>query len=177
MGKKSKKSKSNTKKNKAHDHRGKKRATLGGDTPTEETITQEIIKRVEALTGDIDLPALFGGELASKIDELDASSDEEIDALQLDLLQDRNLPEPSRGSGKIVDDLSEEDLSRFTEVGPDASVQGARSVVPGREDTGETLRRHHPNIENVPEDAIVEGNLEEPMDESRGPEFDDGSGT
>jgi hypothetical protein len=174
MAKKSKKSKSN-RKNKAHGHSVKKRATLGGDTPTEETITKEIIKRVEALTGDIDLPALFGGELGRKIDELDATTDEEIDALQVDLLQERDLPEPSRGSGRIVDDLSEENLAGFTEVGPDASIRGARSVVPGREDTSETLRRHHPYIENVPEDAIVEANLDEPMDEIRDAEFDEDS--
>ncbi len=172
MAKKSKKSKSNLK-NRAHDHRVNKRATLGGDTPTEETITREIIKRVEALTGNIDLPALFGGELARKIDELDASTDEEIDALQVDLLQEPDLPEPSRGSGRIVDELSEEDLARFTEVGPDASVRGARSVVPSREDTSGTLRRHYTHIENVPEEAIVEDNLDEPMDEIRDPEFDE----
>lgn len=177
MGKKLKKRRVRQKKSNVHGHGDKNRTSLGGDTPTEETITRDIIKRLEALTGEVDLPALFEGELGRKIDELDATTDEEVDALQVDLLQEREIAEPSRGSGKIADDLSEEDLARFTEVGPDASIRGAKSVVPSREDTSETLARHHLKIENVPEDAIVEGNLDEPLDETRDDsEVDEGTG-
>lgn len=167
MKKKSKKSKVGPKKSKAHSHGGgENRASQPDDTVTEETFTEEIIDRLEAATGEVDLPAIFEGELGRRIDELVAAADEEIDALQVDLLQENEIPEPWRGSGKIVDDLSEEELARFTEVGRDAPIRGARSVVPGREDTSETLASHHPNDENVPEEAIVEGNLDEPLDET-----------
>jgi hypothetical protein len=41
-------------------------------------------------------------------------------------------------------------------------------VVPGRDDTSETLRRHHPNTDVARADAVVEGNLDEPRDEEVG---------
>lgn len=139
--------------------------------------TEELLDRLETITGGADDPPIFEGELGRKMDALDATTDEEVDALEVDLFQEDEIPDPTHGSGKIVDDVSEEDLERFTEVGPDAFDRGAISVVPGRENTSRTLRRHHPNTEIARSDAIVEGNLDEPMDETRiDPEVDEGTG-
>ena len=143
-----------------------------------DTATEELLDRLEAITGGADDPPIFEGELGRKMDELEAETDEQIDALEVDLLQEDEIPEPARGSGRIVDDVSEEDLARFTEVGPDAFDRGAISVVPGREDTSRTLRRHHPDTDGAREDAIVEGNLDEPLDETRSDtDLDEDTGT
>jgi len=132
-----------------------------------DTATEEQLDRLEAITGGADDPPIFEGELGREMDELDAETDEEVDALEVDLLQDDELANPSDGSGRIVDDVSEEDLARFTEVGPDAFDRGAISVAPGRENTSRTLSRHYRKVESAEEDAIVEDNLDEPMDETR----------
>src|SRR5271163_2015754 len=49
----------------------------------------------------------------------EASLDEEIDALTLDLTQEGEDSVSSDGSGRIVDELAEERLAEITEVGPD----------------------------------------------------------
>ena len=107
------------------------------DTPADlgDAATEELLDRLETITGGADDPPIFEGELGRKMDELDAETDEEVDALEVDLLQEDEISNPNDGSGRIVDDVSEEDLARFTEVGPDAFDRGAISVVPGREDT------------------------------------------
>lgn len=127
--------------------------------------TKATLDRLEKITGEVDEPALFEGELRREMDELDAETDEEVDALEMDLLQEDEMANPGDGSGRIVDDVSEEDLARFTEVGPDAPDRGAISVAPGRDDTSKTLRRHYLNTEIARADAVVEDNLDEPMDE------------
>ncbi len=132
-----------------------------------DTATEEQVDRLEAITGGADDPPIFEGELGREMDELDAETDEEIDALEVDLLQEDEMANPGDGSGRIVDDVSEEDLARFTEVGPDAFDRGAISVVPGRENTSRTLSRHYRDVENAEEDAIVEDNLDEPIDQTR----------
>lgn len=99
----------------------------------------------------------------------DAAMDEEIDALQLDLTQEEARPRrrsgAAYGSGRIVDDVAEERLAEFTEVGRDLDEEGAESFVPGLDDTSQVLREHHPNTEFARADAIVEGNFDEPRDE------------
>jgi N utilization substance protein A len=65
-----------------------------------------------------------------------------------------------------VDDSAEEEIARFTEADPAMDDRGAVSVVPGRDDTSSVLRRHHPNSSLADSDAVVEGNLDEPMDET-----------
>src|SRR5579871_2272498 len=60
---------------------------------------------------------------------LDPSLDEEIDALKLDLTQEDDLPGRD-GSGRVVDDVAEERLAEFTEVGRDLEDEGAESEVP-----------------------------------------------
>lgn len=102
-----------------------------------------------------------------EIFKLDASTEEEVDALRVNLLQDDGRPQSRDGSGRVVDEVAEESLARFTEAGPMADDRGAESVVPGREDTSRVLRRHHPNSGIARSEDVVEGNLDEPRDESR----------
>jgi hypothetical protein len=136
-------------------------AAVRGDTASDDTLD-----RLERLTGGAEEPAIFDGDLAREADALEASTDEEIDALGIDLLQDEEVPSRD-GSGHIVDDVAEEQLAGFTEVGPDAANRGGISVAPGREDTSSRLRSHHPDTSVTRSESIVEGNLDEPSDETR----------
>ena len=106
------------------------------------------------------------GDLAQKFDEFDASTEEELDALRVNLFQEDERPNARDGSGLIVDDAAEERIARFTESDPMQGDLGAVSVEPGRDDTSSVLRRHHPNSSIARSDAVVEGNLDEPMDET-----------
>ncbi len=146
----------------------------GNQAETEETTfapediaTESTIDRLEEITGGADEEVLpVSGKLARNFDALDASTDEEIDALELDLTQ-TDEPSSSRdGTGLITDDVAEERLAEFTEVGPDLTDEGVLDVVPGRDDTSRILRKHHPKVDRS--EAIVEGNLDEPRDEEVG---------
>jgi hypothetical protein len=130
--------------------------------------TTGTIDRLEEITGGDgkdreSLPVT--GRLGRQIDALDASTDEEIDALQLDLTQVDERSNARDGSGRIVDEVAEERLAEFTEVGPDLEDEGVLDVVPGLDDTSQVLRDHHPNTEFGRADAVVEGNFDEPRDE------------
>lgn len=135
-----------------------------GDVATEATLD-----RLEAIAGgaDEDDPRLFEEEdLAADVDALDAETEEEVDALRVNLYQDDDETSATRdGTGRIVDDAAEEELARFTEVGPMQPDQGVVSAEPGRDDTSEVLRRHHPNTSVARSQDVVEGNLDEPRDE------------
>ena len=94
-----------------------------------------------------------------------ASTEEEVDALRVNLTQD-DYPSSARdSSGRVVDDSAQERLARFTEADPMQGDIGVVSVEPGRDDTSRILRRHHPNTTIARSDAVVEGNFDEPMDE------------
>lgn len=134
----------------------------------EDTADAATIERLAAIAGgaDEDDPRLFEDEdLSREIDKLDAETEEEIDALRLDLVQDGGESHTTDTSGRIVDDTAEEELARFTEVGPMQPDQGVVTVEPGRDDTSRVLRRHHPNTEVARAQDVVEGNLDEPRDE------------
>ena len=124
------------------------------------------LDRLESITGGAEEPLIAEGDLGRKFDALDASTEEELDALEVNLLQEDERPNTRDGSGLIVDDTAEERIARFTEADPRESDIGAISAEPGREDTSETLRRHHPDTTIAGSDALVEGNLDEPMDET-----------
>ncbi|HUB19822.1 MAG TPA: transcription termination factor NusA [Acidobacteriaceae bacterium] len=94
----------------------------------------------------------------------EASLDEEIDALQQDLTQSGEEPVIEDGTGRIVDEVAEEQLAEVTEVGPDLDEEGAESVAPGQEDTSEELAAHETKPATAG-DAVVEGNIEEVKDE------------
>ena len=137
-------------------------------TSPDDVATEAILERLEAIAGgaEEDDPRLAAGTLGRQIDQLQATTEEEVDALRVNLTQDGVPPDPSRGSGHVVDDTAEEELARFTEVGPMQPVQGAATVEPGRDDTSRTLRRHHPNTAVARAQDVVEGNLDEPRDEA-----------
>jgi hypothetical protein len=133
---------------------------------SDDVATEERLDRLETLTGGADEdPPAFDGEMAQQFDELNASTEEELDALQVNLDQDDDPYGGQDGSGRVNDDVAEEQIAAFTEVGPMAEDRGGVSVVPGREDTSRELRSHHPQAEMDGSDAVVEGNIDEPLDE------------
>lgn len=137
--------------------------------------TDTAIDRLEMITGGADEPAIAEGELGQKFDELDASTEEELEALEVNLLQEDERANSRDGSGLIVDDTAEERIARFTESDPMQSGLGAISVEPGRDDTSSVLRRHS-NASLGHENAVVDENLDEPKDETAdGPKADEGS--
>jgi N utilization substance protein A len=95
----------------------------------------------------------------------EASLDEEIDALKQDLTQSEEEHVSEDGSDLISDEVAEERLAEVTEVGPDLDEEGAESVVPGREDTSETLAAHEPDPDLVTDEGGLGGNVEEVKDE------------
>jgi N utilization substance protein A len=76
----------------------------------------------------------------------DAQAAEEIDALKQDLTQaGEELPHSdgeNDGSGPVHDELAAEQIAELTESGEALETEGAESLVPGREDTSETLAEH-----------------------------------
>lgn len=147
----------------AAENRNSRPVRQPGDTADTATI-----ERLSAIAGgaDEDDPRLFENEnLSGEIDKLDAQTEEEIDALRVDLVQDGGESHTTDTSGRVVDGVAEEELARFTEVGPMQPDQGVVSVEPGRDDTSRVLRRHHSNTQVARAQDVVEGNLEEPRDE------------
>jgi hypothetical protein len=133
---------------------------------SDDVATEDRLDRLEAITGGADdEPAIFEGKLGRQFDALDASTEEEVDALKVNQEQDDNFASRD-GSGRVADDLAQEQIASFTEVGPMSDDRGGESVTPGREDTSATLRRHRPHPQAGDDsDAVVEGNIDPPLDE------------
>lgn len=146
-----------------HENRGPRLVGRPDDTADAATI-----ERLSAIAGgaDEDDPRLLRNQnLSREVDKLDAETEEEIDALRVGLVQDEGESHTTDTSGRIVDDAAEQELARFTEVGPMQKDQGVADVEPGRDDTSRVLRRHHPNSTVARAQDVVEGNLDEPRDE------------
>lgn len=107
------------------------------------------------------------GKLGHEMQKLKASTEEEVRALKVDLYQTEERPRTSDGSGRVVDELAEASVAKFTEVGPLTEDRGAESLTPGRDDTSRRLRQHHPNTALARSQDVVEGNLDEPRQENR----------
>jgi hypothetical protein len=112
-------------------------------------------------------PRMVEGDLARQTAALNASTEEEVDALRVDLMQDPRGRDTRNGTGKIVDELAREHMAGMTETGPELDDKGVVSAVPGRDNPSGILRRHHPNTEIARSQDVVEGNMDEPRDESR----------
>ncbi|MFP5236242.1 MAG: hypothetical protein ACLGSD_10085 [Acidobacteriota bacterium] len=112
-------------------------------------------------------PRMVEGDLARQTAALNASTDEEVDALRVNLMQDPRGRDTRNGTGKIVDEVAREHMAGMTEVGPELDDKGVVSAVPGRDNPSGILRRHHPNTEIARAQDVVEGNVEEPRDEAR----------
>lgn len=133
-----------------------------------DTVDDGVINRLEEVAGSVDdEPGIYEGELGRKMEDLDASTEEEIEALEINLLQDDDTAGISGGTGRISDDLAAERMAGITEVGPTLADKGVVSVTPGRDEPGDILRQHHPNTEVARSEAVIEGNLDEPRDEVR----------
>jgi len=103
---------------------------------------------------------------AAAIEE--AQSDEEIDALTLDMEGEREVvPDNRDGSGIIHDDLAGLRMEELTESGRDVGEFGVTTEVPGRDDTSETLARHSPNYDLARSETVDDGNVEEASQETR----------
>lgn len=130
----------------------------------EDLATEMNLDRLRALTTGEAKDAL---RLEQEILKLDASTEEEVDALKVNLLQQDERPCARDGTGRVVDEIAEQKIARFTEVGPLQGDRGAVSVSPGRDDTSAVLRRHHPVAGSERAQDGVEGSLDEPREESR----------
>jgi hypothetical protein len=104
--------------------------------------------------------------LDEDIHKLDAMTDEQLHALKVNLRQEDERPNERDGSGHVVDELAEEKVSKFTEVGPLQEDCGAVSIMAGRDNTSETLRRHYRNLVLSRAKDVVEGNLDEPGEDA-----------
>lgn len=104
--------------------------------------------------------------LGQKLDELAVTTEEEVDALKINLFQEDERDNARDGSGLVVDDLAEERIVRLTESDTMQSDLGAHSAEPGRDDTSPVLRKHHSNAAIAPSHAVVEVNRDEPVDET-----------
>ena len=136
-------------------------------TRPEDPGADSTLERVEVLAaGAEDNEDMEANDLSEKLAELAVTTEEEVDALRVNLLQDDDPPTTRDSSGRVVDDTAEERLAPFTEADPMQPDIGVVSVEPGRDDTSWVLRRHHPNPTIAEAAAVVEGNLEEPMDEA-----------
>ncbi len=110
-----------------------------------------------------------GKSINSELQKLDASTDEELDALEIDLTQDDGDDlRTDDGSGIVSDDLAQERIEELTEVGPDVGDRGVVDAVPGRDDTSKTLRRHNRGYEAARAEETAEAGLDEPRDEEVG---------
>lgn len=136
-------------------------------TTVDDLGTDGTLERVEVLAaGAGDQDDIEKDGLGEKLNELAVTTEEEVDALRVNLLQDDEPANTSDSSGRVVDDTAEERTARFTEADPMQAELGALSVEPGRDNTSDVLRKHHPNTQIARSDAIVEGNLDEPMNET-----------
>lgn len=142
-------------------------ARPGYTSDADERNDDATLERVEVLAaGALDQDNMEEEGLSEKLAELAVTTEEEVDALKMNLLQEDERSSARDGSVRVVDESAEERIAGFTESDPMQRDLGAASVEPGRDDTSSALRRHHPNTSIAGSDAVVEGNLDEPMDET-----------
>jgi hypothetical protein len=132
-----------------------------------DTAGEDALDRLDRTSGGAEQPLAYRGDLARETSKLNAETEEEVDALRVNLAQDDDSRQNTRyGTGIITDDLAREHMAGVTEVGPELDDKGVNAVVPGRDDTSRVLRRKHPNSEVARAQDVVEGNLDEPRDEA-----------
>lgn len=133
----------------------------------DDTAGEDALDRLEKVSGGAQQPKAWSGDMARETARLNASTEEEVDALRVDMTQDDDSMHNTRyGTGKITDDLAREHMAGITEAGRELDDKGVNTVVPGRNNTSSVLRRRHPNTDVARAQDVVEGNLEEPRDEA-----------
>lgn len=147
------------------------RGTYDPAADTDDAVTEEQLDRAQAITAREDnTGANFSDrdpDLDRELDKLAASTEEEVDALRVNMMQDSEIRDPHHGTGRIVDDVAQESMAVYTESGKGLDDKGVMSVAPGRDDTSREIREHHPNTRIARAQNVVEGNLDEPREESR----------
>jgi N utilization substance protein A len=139
------------------------------DRGQDDVASEDLLDRLEQITGGSEEPVLFQGDIGRQKARQDAATEEELDALQVNLVQDDDSRRNTQyGTGVIVDDVAQERIAGATEVGKELEDRGVNAVVPGREDTSARLRRRHPDTGMAPTGSVVEGNVEETPDEGGG---------
>jgi len=129
---------------------------------------RDALDRPAKVTGGAEQPKAVRGDAARETARLNAQTEEEVDALRVNLVQDDDSMQNARyGTGKIVDEVARDHMAGMTEVGRELDDKGVNSVVPGRDNTSSVLRRRHPDTDVARAQDVVEGNLEEPRDEGR----------
>jgi hypothetical protein len=128
----------------------------------------DALDRPAKVSGGAEQPKAVRGDVARETARLNAQTEEEVDALRVNLVQDDDSMQNTRyGTGKIVDEVARDHMAGMTEVGRELDDKGVNSVVPGRDNTSSVLRRRHPDTGVARAQDVVEGNLEEPRDEGR----------
>jgi len=102
----------------------------------------------------------------NEFQQIDASTAEEIDALELNLQQDDDVRDDEDGTGTIEDDVARDQIEGMTEAGPDLDDKGVDDVAPGSSDISGILRRHQPTSRVARDKDQPEANQDEPRDEA-----------
>lgn len=131
------------------------------------------LERVEVLAASAQNQNIEQEGLGEKLAELAVTTEEELDALRINLLQEDERAQTRDSSGRVVDDAAEERIASFTESDPMQGDLGAASVEPGRDNTSFLLCENQPNLSIDHSDAVFEGDLDESMDETAAPEQDE----
>jgi hypothetical protein len=138
----------------------------GRNEREDDAVSEDALDRLEQITGGAEQPRAYRGEMAREAEKLQAETEEQLDALRVNLNQDGNRMNDTRhGTGIIADDVARDQIARATEVGPELEDMGVNAVVPGRENTSGRLRRRHPDTGIARAGNVVEGNVEEPREE------------
>jgi N utilization substance protein A len=102
-----------------------------------------------------------------EMQQFDASTAEELDALEVNLLQDGDDGRDDEdGTGSIEDDIARDQIEAMKEVGSDLIDKGVDSVAPGSDDSSDTLRRHRSKTRMGWDEDQVEATPDEPRDEA-----------
>jgi len=143
-------------------------SSLHGGGRQEDIARTNALDHLEKVTGGAEQPTTRRSDMAREVARLNAETDEEVDALRVNLAQDDDSMQNTRyGTGKIVDDMAKDRIAGMTEVGRDLDDKGVNSVVPGRDNTSSVLRSRHLNTGIARAQNVGEGNLDEPRDESK----------
>ena len=153
---------------------GNKMGQAGGYDPasdTDDSVTEEQLDRANTYSSPEGTRGQKNGDrdpnVDRELDKLAASTEEEVDALRVNLMQDAEFRDPRDASGRVVDEVARQRIAAVTEVGKDLDDKGVNVVTPGRDDTSSIIREHHPNTGLARAQDVVEGNLDEPREESR----------